>query len=84
MDEYKLTYEFKKCLVSDAIDCTRLGKSTFEQWAEDYLFCQEVQFPFERDYVLKVAFFLKEKKYEFDPYFNETLVFGLMNELERI
>ena len=82
MDEYKLPHGLKMGILVDAIDSTRLGKSSLSEWAEGYLFSQEVLFPREKDYVYGVVSYLKDKKSDFDPYFNRELVSGFMNELD--
>lgn len=84
MDKYKLPYGLKKGILVDAIDSTRFGKSSLDEWAEGYLFYQEVSPPGERDYVYKVAFFLKERKCDFEPYSNGELINGLMDEINEV
>jgi hypothetical protein len=84
MDKLKLPYGLKRGIIIDAIDSTRFGKSSLSEWAEGYLFYQEVSPPGERDYVYKVASYLEDKKRDFDPYLNGELVNVLMNELDEV
>jgi hypothetical protein len=83
MDKYNLPHCFKQRLLTDAIDSTRLGDTTFEQWSEDYLFSQEVIFPGEREYVYRVASFLNRRKCDFEPRANQELLSGLIEEIEK-
>lgn len=84
MDIYKLPYGLKRGIIVDAIDSTRFGKSSLSEWAEGYLFYQEVSPPGEREYVHKVASFLENKKRDFDPYSNGELINILMNEIDEV
>jgi len=84
MDKYKLPYGLKRGIIVDAIDSTRFGKSSLSEWAEGYLFYQEVSPPGERDYVHKVVSYLKDKKCDFDPYSNGELINNFMSELDEV
>lgn len=84
MDKLKLPYGLKRGIIIDAIDSTRFGKSSLSDWAEGYLYYQEVSPPGERDYVYRVVSYLEDKKRDFDPYSNGELVNGFMNELDGV
>jgi hypothetical protein len=84
MDKLKLPYGLKRGIIIDAIDSTRFGKPSLSEWAEGYLYYQEVSLPGERDYVYKVASYLEDKKRDFDPYSNGELINSLMNELDEV
>lgn len=84
MDKLKLPYGLKRWIIIDAIESTRFGKSSLSEWAEGYLYYQEVSPPGERDYVYNVASYLEDKKRDFDPYSNGELINGFMNELDGV
>lgn len=84
MDKLKLPYGLKRGIIIDAIDSTRFGRSSLSEWAEGYLFYQEVSPPGERDYVYRVASYLEDKKHDFDPYSNGELINNFMDDIEGV